>query len=86
MKLTIFILLLPVIMFFGFLVVVTHDYYTLASLLLFSWILTFVICFIRGFFIFLRQRKLAWCCFAMALLQLIIAILMPAFVSKEIVR
>jgi hypothetical protein len=39
------------------------------------WMLATLLCLVWGFFIFYRYRRLAWGCFAIALLQVILALL-----------
>jgi hypothetical protein len=82
MKTTIFVLLLPILLFFGF-VHATHYSDSVALPVFIVWMLCTVICFARGFFIFRRQRRLAWSCFAVAVLQVILAIL-PALADINV--
>jgi hypothetical protein len=84
MKLTIFILLLPVVMFFGFMFLLrSHASDTLELPFFIFWIFTALVCFVRGLFIFRQHRRLAWCCFGVTLLQVVLAIL-PALASHKI--
>jgi hypothetical protein len=46
------------------------------------WALASLLCFIRGFVIFRQHPRLAWCCFTVALIQIIFAIL-PALASHK---
>jgi cytochrome bd-type quinol oxidase subunit 2 len=76
MRLTIFILLLPVVMFFVFVFLLRSHASDMLELPFFIfWILTALVCFVRGLFIFRQHRRLAWCCFGVTLLQFILAIL-----------
>jgi hypothetical protein len=82
MKLTIIILLLPVTLLFGTLLA-NHDFDTvalpdsLAVSFYFLWIASTLVCLVRGCFIFRHHRLLALCCFAIAMSQIVLA-LMPA--------
>jgi len=67
------ILLLPVMMFFGFLFGI-HRGDALAITVFVLWILTTLVCFGRGFYIFRQQRYFALCCFAVGLIQVVLAI------------
>jgi endonuclease/exonuclease/phosphatase (EEP) superfamily protein YafD len=83
MKTTIVILVLPFVMALLFLLLALQaagDAFVIASL--FLWVLTAVICFVRGCIIFRRQPALGCCCLGIALLHLVIAIL-PAFSSAK---
>jgi hypothetical protein len=80
MRLTMLVLLLPVMMFFGFLFVI-HRGDALAIPAFIIWISTTLVCFGRGFYIFRKQRYLALCCFAVACMQIILAIL-PALTGR----
>ena len=84
MRLTIFILTLPVVMFFGFVFLLrSHASDAFEIPFFIVWIFTALVCFVRGFFIFRQHRRLAWCCFGVALLQVVLAIL-PALASHKI--
>ena len=75
MKLIVFILLLPVLMFFTFLFAVRLDLDALGKSIFILWMLATLVCFIQGFVIFRQHRYLAACCFGIALLQIVLAIL-----------
>ena len=83
MKLTIFILLLPVMIFLSGLILVSRPA-TDAQIQIFLgvWAAASLVCFIRGFFIFRQHQRLAWCCFIIALLQVVFAIL-PLLASHK---
>jgi hypothetical protein len=84
MRLTIFILSLPVVMFLAVIFLFrsqTSDEFELTFFVF--WILTAVVCFIRGLFIFREHRRLALCCFGITLLQILLAIL-PVFASRRV--
>src|SRR5208283_5398502 len=82
MRLTVFILLLPVIIFFsGFLMASRIDGPAVIVFLV-IWMLASIACFVRGLFIFDSHRRLAWCCFLVALLQFSLAIV-PAFYAPH---
>jgi hypothetical protein len=83
MKLTIFILLLPIVIFVsGILLIHRPASDAMIQTFLGFWAAASLLCFIRGFFIFRQHRRLAWCCFLIALLQIIFAIL-PALASHK---
>src|ERR1019366_2775082 len=78
MRLTVLILLLPVAVFFGWILLqprLGEAGDSLIPIWFVIWMFTTLICFTWGFFIFRRYRRLAWCCFAVAFLQIILAIL-----------
>lgn len=58
---------------------------TLIPVFLVIWMSATLICLIWGFFIFRRYRRLAWCCFAIAFLQIILAIL-PLIGTRNVKR
>ena len=81
MKLTIFILLLPIVIFVtGILMIHRPASDTMIETFLGVWAAASLLCFIRGFFIFRHRRWLAWCCFIVAAVQIVFAIL-PALAS-----
>lgn len=83
MKLTIFILLLPVVIFAsGLLMIQRPASDAMIQTFLGIWALASLACFFRGFFILRQHRILAWCCFVIALLQTIFAVL-PALASHK---
>jgi hypothetical protein len=82
MRLTILFLLLPVVMFFGFLFVLDHSD-ALALPLFILWMLTAVVCLAWGFYISRRHRLLGWLCVGVALLQFVLAFL-PAIGSHRV--
>src|ERR1700722_16612878 len=67
---TILMLLLPVATLLGFVFAWHQHYEGLTFELLILWILTAIICFVRGLFIHHYNRGLAWCCFGVAVLPL----------------
>ena len=67
---TILFLLLPMATLLGFVFARHHLYVGLADELLILWILTALVCFLRGLFIRRYHRLLARCCFAVALLPI----------------
>jgi hypothetical protein len=68
MKLTLFLLLLPWLAFFGFV-------YDSAPPLGMFWIFTILVCLVRGIYVFRLHRLLAFCCFAVALVQIFLVLL-----------
>jgi hypothetical protein len=72
MRLTLLIMLLPVMMFFGFLFALKHNALELPGFIL--WILATLVCVVRGIVIFRQHRRLAWCCFGVALLQVVLVV------------
>jgi hypothetical protein len=77
-RVTILILLLPVIIFFGWILlqpILGKVGDSLIPIWFAIWMSVTLICFVWGFFIFRRYRRLAWGCFAVALLQMILALL-----------
>ena len=71
----IFVLLLPVLMFFTLLFTLRLHIEALELTLFILWMLATLVCFIQGFVIFRQHRYLAACCFGVALLQVVLAIL-----------
>jgi hypothetical protein len=81
MKLTIFTLVLPVVIFLvGISVISRPASDAMIETFLAVWALASLVCFIRGIFIFRQHRYLACCCFVTALVQVVFAIL-PALAS-----
>ena len=77
-RVTILILLLPVIIFFGWILlqpILGKLGDSLIPIWFTIWMLTTLLCLVWGFFIFYRYRRLAWGCFVIALLQVILALL-----------
>jgi hypothetical protein len=73
MRLTVFILLLPLMIFFFGLVFMKHSS-AYAALWFFSfWALASLVCFVWGLVILRRHRRLACCCIAVAALQILLA-------------
>jgi hypothetical protein len=79
MRLTIHILILPVIMILGGLFF-AHRSGSLAEALalsfLYLWIATTLVCFVRGFIIFRQHRYLALCCLAVPLIQVVLIVVL----------
>jgi len=75
MRLTVLILLLPVVTFLSGLWLLPRDVGdAVVGAFLVWWLLTTVVCFVRGCFIFRHHRRLAWCCFGVVLLQFFLGI------------
>jgi hypothetical protein len=88
MKSSMFILLPPTPMFIAFVLTLGYSRSwdaggAMALAVFILWILATLACFIGGFVFFRRQRRLAWCCFAVVLLQVILAIL-PALADINV--
>jgi hypothetical protein len=84
MKLTISILILPVVIFLaGISLIPRGAGFIWIQLFLGVWALASLLCFIHGFFIFRQHQRLAWCCFVVATVQLVLAIL-PALASHRL--
>jgi hypothetical protein len=48
------------------------------------WMLATIVCLIRGIYIFRSHQRLAWCCFLVVLLQILLAIVPVFFAPKRI--
>ena len=84
MKLTVFILFLPVAMFLTLVFLIRrHASDALLVTYYFFWIFAALVCLVRGIFIFQQNKRLAWCCFGVTLLQVTLVIL-PAFATAKI--
>jgi hypothetical protein len=76
MKLTVLVLLLPLMTFLCGVFLLPRDAgNAVVATFLVWWLLTAVVCFGRGCFIFRRHGGLAWCCFGVVFLQVVLAIL-----------
>ena len=75
MRLTISISVLPVIIFFGGILFMHHSLSDgQIETFLAVWVLASLGCLVRGFFIFRSHRRLALCCFVVAFLQVVLAV------------
>ncbi len=70
MKLTIFVLLLPVMIFVSTLLA-TQGTHTFHPVLFFLWLLSSVNCLVWGFYISRRSRLLGWLCVGVGVIPLI---------------
>jgi hypothetical protein len=83
MKLTIFILIFPIVIFVaGILLIHRPASDAMSETFLSVWAAASLLCLIRGFFIFRRHQRLAWCCFIISLMQIVFAIL-PLLASHK---
>lgn len=85
MRLTLLILLLPVAIFFGWILLqprLGEAGDSLIPIWFGIWMLATLVCFIWGIIIFRRYRRLSWCCFGVTLLQVILALL-PLLASHK---
>ena len=84
MRLTVLNLLLPTIIFLIGFFMPGEVAEAVIGVLVAIWMIATVGCIIRGIYIFRSHRRLAWCCFLVALLQILLAVVPVFFAPKRI--